>query len=788
MAEGLSAIVGWELSDALEGESQVSLESEGTAKVSRVDTDGTVWLRLVGRSEDTPVNGDILASCQSGDSVRWSIDGTRMSVTGNMSSPSVGMTHVDGAVAPVSEQAMHAGEIARTARELADSATTDALRAYIAAESAIHDADRAYNAAGLAEASAQSAMEDASTAHDMAESAIDSANKALINLSVVEDVAGTLQWIQDHCTFTLTQDTEIEDGKIYFVISNGDYVPVSEPVASSLSTYYELTNVDESQAEYVMAHLALTSAGLWVLPSGIDAATPQASSGYKALFASTGMKVYDPSGYEVASYGTTTVIGRTAQPHVEATSDGVTIYSSSSRKRANVGATGLKVYVGDTAGSETEVASFGEQTRIGESPTYQTVATYFESSGISIRTRENVSPFPIFKLAGIEVTDGKVTISTTLSMDEIWTYEIPYKPATGTDIELLSGLYSKTVFGTLVAGTSDTLVIGDATYTYDGDRTISHTVYDVAYESYFGIRMKVHSSPIQPTLHIGYISPDKPRGENTASVGAGLIASGNNQTVLGTCNVPDANSEHALIIGNGTADNARSNAFSVEWDGSTEIGPQALDSVGSGVTIHASNISPTDQTNSSTIWGNLVACYDSAGVLRGYFREVDKSNGQQGIQIETRRHINGTSVYNTLNLLVDASGNRVVEMAESAPWLSALGLTVSSGTLPLTDAVAYSTAQTPKYYKWGKVVTVTGAVKPKNEVAADGSMLIATLPSGYRPPQDVWAVCHGSSQYLWLLHIQSGGNMYMERYATPSDWAACGTSHWLPFTITYVVE
>ena len=45
------------------------------------------------------------------------------------------------------------------------------------------------------------------------------------------------------------------------------------------------------------------------------------------------------------------------------------------------------------------------------------------------------------------------------------------------------------------------------------------------------------------------------------------VAASDCQTAMGKYNVEDANDVYALIIGNGTADNARSNALAVKWDG-----------------------------------------------------------------------------------------------------------------------------------------------------------------------------------------------------------------------------
>lgn len=60
------------------------------------------------------------------------------------------------------------------------------------------------------------------------------------------------------------------------------------------------------------------------------------------------------------------------------------------------------------------------------------------------------------------------------------------------------------------------------------------------------------------------------RGNFTFSSGEGLAASSDNQTAIGKFNVEDANDTYALIVGNGTADDDRSNAFMVDWDGNIE--------------------------------------------------------------------------------------------------------------------------------------------------------------------------------------------------------------------------
>lgn len=56
-------------------------------------------------------------------------------------------------------------------------------------------------------------------------------------------------------------------------------------------------------------------------------------------------------------------------------------------------------------------------------------------------------------------------------------------------------------------------------------------------------------------------------GQDSHSEGVGTITSSDYQHVEGKYNVEDSNNKYAHIIGNGTANNARSNAFAIDWQG-----------------------------------------------------------------------------------------------------------------------------------------------------------------------------------------------------------------------------
>ena len=61
-------------------------------------------------------------------------------------------------------------------------------------------------------------------------------------------------------------------------------------------------------------------------------------------------------------------------------------------------------------------------------------------------------------------------------------------------------------------------------------------------------------------------------GNHSHAEGQYTKASGNQQHVQGKYNIEDTVNKYAMIIGNGTSDNARSNAFAVDWNGNIQCG------------------------------------------------------------------------------------------------------------------------------------------------------------------------------------------------------------------------
>jgi len=87
----------------------------------------------------------------------------------------------------------------------------------------------------------------------------------------------------------------------------------------------------------------------------------------------------------------------------------------------------------------------------------------------------------------------------------------------------------------------------------------------------------------------------------------GTVAASYAQTALGKYNVSDSADTYAVIIGNGTAENARSNALTVAWDGTTAFGTDESTSTVANIISQTSTQStnyPVTYANFKR-WGNV---------------------------------------------------------------------------------------------------------------------------------------------------------------------------------------
>lgn len=378
-----------DLMDAIKASDRKKTSGYDTSAVVRRIEDGTAWVHIPGGVDETPVKLTINASV--GDTVQVRVSGGRAFLVGNRTAPPTDDT-----------TAIKATYVAKNAQETAVEAKSEASEAWHYAGTAKEAAESAQDSADSAAEAAIEAWNHADDAHQAAVSANNSANNALVQLSVVEDVAGTLRWISEHGSYVPTTDTTVIEGSVYFIYENGDYIPIANPDPSanpSQEGWYVL-DVTESQAKYIMAHLAVTSAGLWVLPVNqlaehplvdsddnqiVDSddnpivdfsEDPQHASGYKVLLSGgggstgdfpIGLTIYNDEGEAVANYGTTTTIGATTGYNTHTNTQGFFVrnglvplakYGSTTifyepdgvTEAAEIGANGMHVKEGEIGG------------------------------------------------------------------------------------------------------------------------------------------------------------------------------------------------------------------------------------------------------------------------------------------------------------------------------------------------------------------------------------------------------------------------------------------------------
>ena len=190
--------------------------------------------------------------------------------------------------------------------------------------------------------------QDAEDAQASALSARASAETALVNLGLVEDVIGTVEWIALHGYYELSEDTVVNEIKTYYTVTgtavatpsgnphnnlyyelaDGVYTLTNDTTVVTGKTYYTVTattvtnpigspaendyyelNVDESVQQYIATHLALTNDGLRVTDGG-------ASS---LLINTNGVTIRGADGNIIGQYGQGAIIGNTASYHLEIT-------------------------------------------------------------------------------------------------------------------------------------------------------------------------------------------------------------------------------------------------------------------------------------------------------------------------------------------------------------------------------------------------------------------------------------------------------------------------------------
>lgn len=415
------------------------------------------------------------------------------------------------------------------------------------------------------------------------------------------------------------------------------------------------------------------------------------------------------------STGITVRMSQNATTYQRLTASESTWYVSG-KKRSSVDGNGLKVYVGN-AGSEVEVATFGDTVRLGKSGEGN---VYIDSRGLSVYTdsiheivsakNNNDSSTGLATIHEILATSFRSVVNSSGTHSEtILRTEYPvvsiiscYEHGTesslnfaidGSDntILYLSGTYYKTVDVTYETDASIASMKLGAYAQSDGPDSLalgeSHT---------YGSDSLAFGSDCESNGHrsIAGGTFSKANGRSSIAIGEGneanftgsaafgneTVANGPYQFVIGRANIINnpyrannliTDKEYAFIIGNGDS-STRSNAFTVDWSGNT---------------FPSGNIElkvPTiDRDNpSSSIYDSAhgILLLDKDGELIGIIRCLQLSDGRIGTTIAAyNENTSGSQVNNALNVMVDRNGASSYSMTDPAAFRSAIAAFSTSG-------------------------------------------------------------------------------------------------------------
>ena len=428
---------------------------------------------------------------------------------------------VSSSAGSLTETLSNVSASAISARASAESAKASADSALEYAETAKETTDEIVAYAETAGKTVTQILNDGETAGEMARQATASATTALKGLATVEDVVDTLNWIATHCQYEKTTDVTIVTGKAYYTVTA---TQVSSPTDDDIATYYELVS-----GEYVKTTDTSVVSG-------------------KDYYTVVGEPVANPVVADIGTYyelEITEAVSNYINTHVAVTDEGLWLIPN------------------NTQGGNKVLIAVG-----GQGHTYEDAGTYIldENGNISAQFLE----------------DG-----ATIYANNTLIAHLGYGQGYDSGGQLVDapfyslGVRNGAIGNYSVAEGNITVASGYASHAegYGGYAT------GVASHKEGGLNVKATGDNSHAegagTLASGYESHAE--GRNTEARGRWAhsqnyhtIANKRAQTAIGKYNEEEAGGDdndgtYALIIGNGTADNARSNALTVDWDGNVQM-------------------------------------------------------------------------------------------------------------------------------------------------------------------------------------------------------------------------
>jgi hypothetical protein len=210
-----------------------------------------------------------------------------------------------------------------------------------------------------------------------------------------------------------------------------------------------------------------------------------------------------------------------------------------------------------------------------------------------------------------------------------------------------------------------------------------------------------------------------------------------------------------------------------------------------------------EDTISATTRGQILDGYDLNGYTDIYKYTINGANNlvnyPSGASTYASLEVERINDNTTIQILTDTNNHIFVRTLGGNPsvwsaW-SKVGSTVSTTTqvdvtyLDNFGNYGATSANQLRSYRNGNMVFVTGLMKNTADIAfgsASSEVGVFQLSNGYKPVQDVYAVCHGSGQNIWLLHISATGLATIQRYGTNTQVTTLSSGAWLPVSLTFV--
>lgn len=149
------------------------------------------------------------------------------------------------------------------------------------------------------------------------------------------------------------------------------------------------------------------------------------------------------------------------------------------------------------------------------------------------------------------------------------------------------------------------------------------------------------------------------KGDYSHAEGYGTISNGTAQHVQGKYNVEDTQGKYAFIVGNGTGENTRSNAFAVRWDGSIEVEGDIVGNV-----TDAKNV--TERINGKKISDIF---WENTTIVKGSYNAFNADEADHAATADSATNANYAAIAGTA---YDVSGGLAARIAAIESALESL--------------------------------------------------------------------------------------------------------------------